>query len=629
MDRIQLRRDTAARWAEINPVLLEGEVGFETDTRLRKIGDGVSRWNELDYLKAEGIVNDLTTGGADKALSAEMGKELNVELNVLSLLSDSVKGDLVEKDYITYPCLKGVAINTTTINAGAKRIDVTSKATLFIRLTDPHKCLDAPLTVIVKNSDLSANISTLPLDGDAAISLDEGTYYICAYVSPQNVIGRGDIFVYYGIVLDSNTSIKGNVESLEKKVEPIIPLVPEHENKLLGYDKIMPIDSVDITYPCSKGVPINTTTINAGAKEVNIAVGNVIILTLSDVHGCINGDVTIMLKNSSLGNISTCSLASNSSVEVKATADIKYISAYVSGGNVVGNGEVKLSCVSYSNNKEFTIFNKVYEIENSINRPFTRSKGLFIGASIVTGDNYFWKGFLERIHGISYIRDISSNSQATTDSELNPAYGGTVTVPYVTEPNLNKDKSIWYRCANNRMAIYKDFDFICLSTGFNDMNYAAFPDMVLGTVDDVPYVDSLEGFSSEKAATLTATRPQELTYASSLMGCIEMLHRDFPTARIIIPTVQVCTGTYGTQDVDGMKMSERLAILQMQIANKYSYNGLNAPLCAYNVIGIAWYWDWRNETTAKAGILTKDGVHPNHASAYRMASIFASTLGEG
>lgn len=50
MERIQLRRDTSTRWREVNPILMEGEVGFETDTRLRKIGDGVNRWNDLEYL---------------------------------------------------------------------------------------------------------------------------------------------------------------------------------------------------------------------------------------------------------------------------------------------------------------------------------------------------------------------------------------------------------------------------------------------------------------------------------------------------------------------------------------------------------------------------------------------------
>ena len=48
-DKIQLRRDTAARWQNYNPILSEGEPGFETDTDQYKIGDGVSTWNQLPY----------------------------------------------------------------------------------------------------------------------------------------------------------------------------------------------------------------------------------------------------------------------------------------------------------------------------------------------------------------------------------------------------------------------------------------------------------------------------------------------------------------------------------------------------------------------------------------------------
>lgn len=65
MDRIQLRRDTAVRWVELNPILLEGEVGFETDTKRRKIGDGVTPWRNLDYLAAENIAQE---GGDSTAL---------------------------------------------------------------------------------------------------------------------------------------------------------------------------------------------------------------------------------------------------------------------------------------------------------------------------------------------------------------------------------------------------------------------------------------------------------------------------------------------------------------------------------------------------------------------------------
>jgi hypothetical protein len=47
--RIQLRRDTASSWADVDPVLLDGEFGLESDTRLLKIGDGTTAWNDLDY----------------------------------------------------------------------------------------------------------------------------------------------------------------------------------------------------------------------------------------------------------------------------------------------------------------------------------------------------------------------------------------------------------------------------------------------------------------------------------------------------------------------------------------------------------------------------------------------------
>jgi len=47
--QIQLRRGTSSEWTAANPVLGEGELGLETDTKLYKIGDGTSSWNQLNY----------------------------------------------------------------------------------------------------------------------------------------------------------------------------------------------------------------------------------------------------------------------------------------------------------------------------------------------------------------------------------------------------------------------------------------------------------------------------------------------------------------------------------------------------------------------------------------------------
>jgi Major tropism determinant N-terminal domain/Collagen triple helix repeat (20 copies) len=47
--KIQIRRGTAAQWTAANPVLLIGELGFETDTNLIKAGNGSTAWTSLTY----------------------------------------------------------------------------------------------------------------------------------------------------------------------------------------------------------------------------------------------------------------------------------------------------------------------------------------------------------------------------------------------------------------------------------------------------------------------------------------------------------------------------------------------------------------------------------------------------
>ena len=47
---IQLRRDTAANWTSVNPVLAQGEIGVEFGSPAKfKIGDGSTAWSGLAY----------------------------------------------------------------------------------------------------------------------------------------------------------------------------------------------------------------------------------------------------------------------------------------------------------------------------------------------------------------------------------------------------------------------------------------------------------------------------------------------------------------------------------------------------------------------------------------------------
>ena len=79
--RFQHRRATAARWAEVNPILREGELGIELDTRRMKFGDGVTRWNSLEYCSKEILPASATELGGIKAEGKTDGYSVEVRID--------------------------------------------------------------------------------------------------------------------------------------------------------------------------------------------------------------------------------------------------------------------------------------------------------------------------------------------------------------------------------------------------------------------------------------------------------------------------------------------------------------------------------------------------------------------
>ena len=79
--KIVLRNSTASEWATVNPVLLLGELGLETDTGKFKFGDGLKAWKELAYYGADSAVAKhyeatATAGQSDmEALAAIVGTD--------------------------------------------------------------------------------------------------------------------------------------------------------------------------------------------------------------------------------------------------------------------------------------------------------------------------------------------------------------------------------------------------------------------------------------------------------------------------------------------------------------------------------------------------------------------------
>ena len=78
-DIIQQRRDTAARWAQYNPILLEGEVGYVTDNPNQyKIGNGRDKWNDLPLRGYNGTITQEKGNDENAVMSqAAVTKELS------------------------------------------------------------------------------------------------------------------------------------------------------------------------------------------------------------------------------------------------------------------------------------------------------------------------------------------------------------------------------------------------------------------------------------------------------------------------------------------------------------------------------------------------------------------------
>ncbi len=87
--KIQLRRDTSTNWFSVNPVLSDGELGFETDTLRFKLGDGTTNWNGLAYTVDEAA--DLSGYALLTDIPDVSGYATTADLTDYALTADTVE----------------------------------------------------------------------------------------------------------------------------------------------------------------------------------------------------------------------------------------------------------------------------------------------------------------------------------------------------------------------------------------------------------------------------------------------------------------------------------------------------------------------------------------------------------
>lgn len=81
--KMTVRADTKANWESNNPVLAKGEFGFDSTSKLFKVGDGTTSWNNLRYFNQIDITrgNNLpSSNGGYSAIGTSGSTEFEVEL---------------------------------------------------------------------------------------------------------------------------------------------------------------------------------------------------------------------------------------------------------------------------------------------------------------------------------------------------------------------------------------------------------------------------------------------------------------------------------------------------------------------------------------------------------------------
>jgi hypothetical protein len=118
--KILFRRDTAANWTAINPVLLPGEIGIETDTYKFKIGNG-SRWNQQTFYAFKvGAANGVAQLGATgKVPISQMPDYQSVNAEVQALVDAKFNtqstSNLAEGSNLYFTNARAVTANQSAI----------------------------------------------------------------------------------------------------------------------------------------------------------------------------------------------------------------------------------------------------------------------------------------------------------------------------------------------------------------------------------------------------------------------------------------------------------------------------------------------------------------------------------
>lgn len=200
--KIQLRRDIAANWTANNPLLLNGEIGIETDTLKFKVGNGTQRWNVLgSYALRPGEANGVATLGSDgKIPLSQLPDQVSLDAEALTAIQNALSSitttNIQEGNGLYFTNARAVsAVNGLFDLAGssanaldAAKLDSTSKVNAGISISSTDASAKSTQTLLIAKAD-SELFTTNAINSLTTSDIEEGTRLYFTPLRVNNIVG--------------------------------------------------------------------------------------------------------------------------------------------------------------------------------------------------------------------------------------------------------------------------------------------------------------------------------------------------------------------------------------------------------------------------------------------------------
>jgi hypothetical protein len=214
-----MRRGTTSEWNSADPILNEGEIGYNSTLTSFKIGDGESLWSQLDYYQAAADITPSEIGAiaSTEKNAADGVAGLDANKNVITALSVVFEG-ATENDFetlltVTEPA-SDITIslpNSTDTLVGRATTDTLTNKTL----TSP--VVGTSLTTASTSFDLLNTTATTVNFAGAASTLSIGAATSTTTINDS-------------LIVTGNLTVNGTTTTIDTQT-----LQVEDKNIILGY----------------------------------------------------------------------------------------------------------------------------------------------------------------------------------------------------------------------------------------------------------------------------------------------------------------------------------------------------------------------------------------------------------